>query len=202
MTGIRWSREIIPQKSRGAIWIMVGRPRKIGKRERNGRIARTYENPRAQIAAQPHRLAVAPQYREWPEAESEFGRMMLRGVITPAQFEAGSRYAQLAASYRAVWDMPPLTPRAVDLTHHGVAVSQGMASEQARAIKRRYDEAFEACAEAGNRAQRAVKDHAVFDRKVSDFGALEYLRRGLDKLIHHFGIDERLQIRLSVRNAR
>ncbi len=38
---LRWSRELVSVKRKGAIWIMVGRPRKIGKRERNGRIART-----------------------------------------------------------------------------------------------------------------------------------------------------------------
>src|SRR5687768_5485993 len=71
--GLRWSKELIPIRKRGAIWIMVGRPRKIGKRERNGRIARTYENPKAQVANQPHRRGVVVQLRECEEAGTEFG---------------------------------------------------------------------------------------------------------------------------------
>lgn len=38
---LRWSKELIPIRKRGAIWIMVGRTRKIGKRERNGRVSRS-----------------------------------------------------------------------------------------------------------------------------------------------------------------
>ncbi len=64
-----------------------------------------------------------------------------------------------------------------------------MASEQAKRIKDRYDAAFEALGEAGNRAQRVVKDCAIWDRRVDDFDKLKLLRAGLDKLIHHFGID-------------
>jgi hypothetical protein len=173
---------------------MVGRPRKIGKRERNGRIARVYENPKAQVAAQPHRLDVLSKYREWPEAESEFGRLMLNGRITPAQYQAGRLYAGLADSYRAVWDMPRIHPAGIDLTRVGVSQGREMASDHARSVKRRYELAFEACMEAGHRAQRAVKDHAIFERKISDFGTIDQLKAGLDKLVVHFGIDPKLQI--------
>ena len=173
---------------------MVGRPRKIGKRERNGRIARVYENPKAQVAAQPHRLAVLSKYREWPEAESEFGRLMLNDKITPAQYEAGRLYAGLADSYRAVWDMPRIHPAGIDLTRVGVSQGREMAPDHARSVKRRYELAFEACMEAGHRAQRAVKDHAVFERKISDFSTLDLLKAGLDRLVVHFGIDPKLQI--------
>jgi len=192
VTGLSWTREIIP-RGRGAIWIMVGRPRKIGKRERNGRIARVYENPKAQVAAQPHRLDVLSKYREWPEAESEFGRLMLNDKITPAQYEAGLLYARLAARYRAILGLPPIHPVGMDLLRSG-----GMSGEApdglARLVRRQYDKAFEACMEAGHRAQRAVKDHAIFERKISDFGTLDLLKAGLDRLVVHFGIDPKLQI--------
>lgn len=46
MTGIHWQREFIRYK-RGAASIMVGRPRKIGKREANGRISRIKDDPDA-----------------------------------------------------------------------------------------------------------------------------------------------------------
>lgn len=193
MTGIRWSREFIPFK-RGTVQIMVGRPRKRGRREPNGRVARAYVNPKAQVAAQPHRLAVSQEHREWPEAESEFGRLMLRGVITPAQHEAGRRYAGLASSYRAVLGIPPLHPRSPDLLSPGPALRGDFSTETARGIKDRYDKAFEVLGDAGRKALRAVRDHAVFERKVDSFETLDHLRRGLEKLVDHFGLDRNLEI--------
>ena len=195
MTGIRWSREIIPVKRKGAIWIMVGRPRKIGKRERNGRIARAYENPKAQVAGQPHRQSVAKQFREWPEAESEFGRLLLRGGITRSQYDAGMRFAELSVALCAVYDVPSPYPHAMDLTRVRGCMSQGMPSERARKIKDAYMAAFDACVEAGKAAQRAVKDYIVLDKPVGDFDSLKALVGGLVKLVEHFGLDARLQIR-------
>lgn len=173
---------------------MVGRPRKIGRREPNGRLARTYVNPKRQVAEQPHRLAVASEYREWPEAESEFGRLMLKRQITPAQYEAGKAYAELAAQYRAALQAPPIHPIGLDLSRVGKGSSGGMPDDTARTIKRRYDGAFEACGKAGNKAQRAVKDHAVFEKRVPDDDMLKLLIRGLNELVAFFHIDERLQI--------
>lgn len=193
MTGIRWSREFIPFR-KGAIQIMVGRPRKAGRRKPGGRLAQIYINPKAQIAAQPHRLAVGREYREWPEAESEFGRLMLRGVITPAQYEAGRRYSGLASSYRVVLGIPPLHPRSPDLLNPGPVLRGDLSTDTARGIKDRYDKAFEALGDAGRKALRAVRDHAVFERKVDSFEALDHLRRGLEKLIDHFGLDRNLEI--------
>lgn len=157
-------------------------------------MAQTYINPKAQVAAQPHRLSVAPEHREWPEAESEFGRLMLRGVITPAQYEAGRRYAGLASAYRVVLGIPPIHPRSPDLMTSGSSTRCDLSTDEAQSIKDRYDLAFEACGNAGHKALRAVKDHAVFERKVDSFDALDHLRSGLEKLVDHFGLDRSLEI--------
>ena len=192
--GIRWSREIIPVKRKGAIWIMVGRPRKIGKRERNGRIARTYENPKAQVAAQPHRQSVPKQFREWPEAESEFGRLLIRGGITKSQYDAGMRFTELSVALCAVYDVPSPYPHAMDLTRVRGAMGPGMPSDAARKIREAYNKAFDASMEAGRAAHRAVKDHVVLDKPVGDFDSLTALSRGLSRLVDHFGLDARLQM--------
>jgi hypothetical protein len=192
---LRWSRELVSVKRKGAIWIMVGRPRKIGKRERNGRIARTYENPKAQVAAQPHRQSVPKQFREWPEAESEFGRLLLRGGVTRSQYDAGIRFAELSVALCAVYDVPSPYPHAMDLTRVRGAMGPGMPSEQARKIKDAYMAAFDASMEAGRVAHRAVKDHVVLDKPVGDLDSLTALSRGLSRLVDHFGLDARLQIR-------
>lgn len=195
MTGIRWSRKIIPIRKRGVIWIMVGRPRKIGKRERNGRIARSYENPKAQVASQPHRAGVMAKYREYPEAGTEFGRLLLRGGITRSQYDAGTRFTELCVAMCAVYDVPSPHPRAMNLTNVRGSVSQGMPSERARRIIDGYNRAFEACGDAGRAAQRAVKEHVVLDRPVGDFDSLKSLSSGLSKLVDHFGLDARREIR-------
>lgn len=171
---------------------MVGRPRKKGKREANGRVQRVYVNPKAQVAAQPHRIAVPKKLRETPEAESEFGRMMLNGTITRAQYEAGRRYAELAARYRAVKGYPPIHPIAMDLLQSGGGISGEAPANVVRAAVQAYDAAFCACAP--HKVQRAMAHHAVFERKVDDFETLGLLRIGLDKLIAHFHIDPKLTL--------
>ncbi len=173
---------------------MVGRPRKIGKRKPSGRLAQTYVNPKAQVAAQPHRRSVPVKFRELSEAESEFGRLMLRGGITPAQKEAGEAYARLAAALRAVYDAASPNPRAINLTNSGGSNGRELTSEYAEQIKLKHRRAFEACGEAGNKAPRAVKEHVILDKPVADFESLKVLKSGLDKLVVFFGIDKALQI--------
>jgi hypothetical protein len=194
MIGIVWSRQTVKRK-RGAIWIMVGRTRKIGRREKNGRVARTYENPKAQVAAQPHRLGVPAKYRQWPEAESEFGRLLLRGGITRSQYDAGMRFTELCVATCAAYEAASPHPHAIDLTRVGVSVGKGMPSEKAKAIIASYNKAFEKCMEAGRPALRSVKDHVILDKPVGDFESLRLLVCGLIKLVDHFGLDARLQIR-------
>jgi hypothetical protein len=190
--GIRWSREIIPIRKRGAIWIMVGRTRKIGRRQPNGQLARAYINPKQQVAQQPHRLAVViSKYREWPEAESEFGRLMLNGLVTPAQYEAGKQYAELAARYRSALLCPPLTPSGIDLERVGCGKGGGMADGTARSVKRAYDAAFESCGP--HKYQRAIAHHVIQDRHA-EIEARKLLKAGLDKLVDHFGIDPKLPL--------
>lgn len=194
MKRIIWRREFI-QIRNGAKQIMVGRPRKIGKRQPNGQLARVYINPREQVASQPHRRNVAKKFRQWPEAGSAFGRLMIRGTITPAQYEAGIMFTELVAAFCAVYDIPSPHPHGIDLSRVGVSRGQEMPPHVAEAIKRRYNDAFDACSEAGNKAQRAVKDHAVRDVPVGDFETLALLKKGLDKLVVHFALDPRKQIR-------
>jgi hypothetical protein len=199
MTGLRWSRELVSVKRKGAIWIMVGRPRKIGKRKPCGRLAPVYVNPKAQVARQPHRQSVPKKCREWPEAESEFGRSLLRGAITPAQHAAGMRFTELSVALCAVYDVPSPYPHAMDLTRVRGAMGPGMPSDVATAIRSAYGAAFEACAKAGRKPQRAVKDCVVLDRAIGDFETLRLVRLGLDELVRHFGIDPKLELDRRVR---
>jgi hypothetical protein len=177
--------------------IMVGRKRKNLKREPSGRPSRAYENPKLQVMMQPHRRDIPDKLKDGPEAESSFGRLMCLGIITPAQHEAGKRYRQISFDYREVYhNAPSPHPKAISLLL--VSGGGGDGAEPHREtllwIKRVYDAAFEALGEAGNRAQRAVKDHAVFEKPCPDEFSRALLRRGLDRLVEHYGIDPRLKI--------
>lgn len=171
---------------------MVGRPRKRGRRQPNGQLARAYLNPKAQVAAQPHRSVVPMRYREHPEAESEFGRLMFRGMITPAQYEAGRRYAELAARYRSVKGYPPIHPIAMNLLRTSGGVGADAPDHVIDAAVRDYDAAFCACEP--HKVQRAVTHHAVFERKVEDPASLALMLIGLNKLVEHFHINPKLTL--------
>lgn len=170
---------------------MVGRPRKIGKRERNGRIQRVYENPKAQVALQPHRIQVPQEYRDSAEAESEFGRLLCSRKITRAQYEAGKLYLDLASQYRAVKGYPPLHVQAIDLSAARGGLGRETPSHIIRAITDRYNSAFESIC--GQRAQKAVADYVVREQKISEFDGLDYLKLGLNDLVLHFRIDKSLR---------
>ncbi len=172
--------------------IMVGRPRKTGRREPNGRLQRGWVDTKAQVAAQPHRRDVPKSYRKWPEAESMFGRLMLNGKITPAQYVAGRQYAELAERYRAVKGYPPIHPGAMDPLRSGRGMGADAPDHVIRAAIRDYDAAFCACEP--HKVQRAVAHHAVHEMRIADFETLGLLRIGLDKLIAHFHINPELKL--------
>lgn len=193
-SGLIWKRQFVHTKQRGAIWIMVGRPRKIGKRKPCGRLAQTYVNPKAQVADQPHRRGVVVQLREREEAESEFGRLMLRGGITPAHHEAGIAFIRLCEALRAVYDAASPSPQAMDLNRRAGFPGPGMTSEEANGIKDRYAKAFERAGEAGCKAQRTLAPHVIRDEPVTDLQTLEWLKAALDRLVRFFGIDPKLKL--------
>lgn len=178
-----------------------GRKRGNGARGSTGRLKQTYENPKAQVLKQPHRMEAKAELRDRQEAESEFGRLMCNGLITPAQHEAGLRYRLAAMAYRSiVLGAQAATPQSAALLGGGKGTGAEPSRETINRIRESYNNAFEFLGNAGNRAQRAVKEHAVFERKVETNYERAALKCGLDKLIVHFGIDPRLQISHALRN--
>jgi len=74
-----------------------GRPRKPGHRYRNGNLRPKNEpaiSPAAIAATQPHRKGLGERAAD-QLAESELGRLCLRGHISALQHLAGQRYAIL-----------------------------------------------------------------------------------------------------------
>lgn len=176
---------VMTLSSRGKSFVVV--------REPNGRRQRAYVNPKKQVASQPHRMTAPKEFREDERAETVFGRIMLNGHISPAQYEAGIAWAIQVNRFKRLLNSPSPNPRSVDPSRTSGGSDNELPGHVVEAIKKAYHAAFEALAAAGNRPQRTVNSIAVYDR-FYEHGGIDQLKLGLDKLVDHFGIDPRLQI--------
>ena len=83
-----------------------GRPRKTGARHKNGHLkAVMAESPRERAARMPHRRGLGEQ-RSDPAAESELGRMRLRGEVSEPEETAGEVYARMWRGYVSTLNAP------------------------------------------------------------------------------------------------
>ena len=83
-----------------------GRPRKTGNRYKNGHLRPTLtESPREIAARMPHRRALGEKAVD-PAAESELGRMRLRGEVSEPEATAGEVYARMWRGYVATLNAP------------------------------------------------------------------------------------------------
>lgn len=82
---------------------MVGRKRKPGKRERNGRLKRetVSHGDKAVVLAQPHRLGDTDQ-----RCESPLGRFCIRYKLNHDLLKAGRDYADIVRRWRAAKGIP------------------------------------------------------------------------------------------------
>jgi hypothetical protein len=167
------------------IEIMVGRKRKKGPREPNGRVQRVKAiDPKAVAKSQPHRRGVPAALAHDPKAECMMGRLCLNGDISQTQYEAGVKYRTAVMRYRSVIE----APRASEASMAGVLAgptSGGAPISERRQIELRngYMRAFEAIEQVG--AARDVAHCAVFDRGPF---VLDKVQRGLDALAVHYGL--------------
>jgi hypothetical protein len=167
------------------IEIMVGRKRKKGLREPNGRVQRVKEiDPKAVAKLQPHRRGVPATLAHDPKAECIMGRLCLNGFLSETQYQAGVKYRTAVMRYRSAIEAPRASEASMagvlaGPTGGGVAISERPQIE----IRNGYMRAFEAIEQAG--AARDVAHCAVFDRPPF---ALEKVQRGLDALALHYGL--------------
>jgi hypothetical protein len=181
-----------------------GRPRKPGKRYPGGKLVTDREVIEARVIAfrQPHRQSVPERLRADHRAESPFGRMMLSGglgnidssdgePIGIQRYDAGMKYAVAVRRYRAhvLGGVPNSDPQSIGGFMQPGSYSSGK-EQDAADIKEKFDNAFAAVMEAGQRAAVAVKDMVVFG-KDCPIGYEKHLIWGLDKLISHYGLTRR-----------
>ena len=165
-----------------------GRKRRTGLRHPGGALVRPELDARSFAALQPHRVWLPQEKRMDQKAASPLGCLNLIGVLTDAQYLAGVRYAVVVGKYRAVIETPRSTAgsgRGYDCPGDLKCGRDGGPTCECRRRKQRYDAAFAAVLEAGQKAARAVARVAVHAEQCPR-GALADLRRGLDALARHF----------------
>lgn len=166
----------------------AGRKRKPAVARSKGRIiaAQRERQGDAREVGRAQRIARGAGDADWhdPKHGSVLGRLCLAGHITPAQHEAGARWAIVVQRFAAAWQIPMATPRAVDL--NTVRGRSGAADDPAamRRIKLAYEDGFAAMRDAGWGAVRAVTECVTRD----EVPLLLSLRAGLDALKSHFGL--------------
>jgi hypothetical protein len=154
-------------------------------------------------ALQPHRVWLPEERRLDQKAGSPLGCLNLLGVLSDAQYLAGTRYAVVVGKYRAVIE----TPRAISGAGRGYDCPGDLTCGrdgrrcECRHRKERYDEAFAAVLEAGQRAARAVARVAVHG-EACPRGGLADLKRGLDALARHFSRGRAIRARSTAAAAR
>lgn len=165
-----------------------GRKRKSGYRQPAGRVIVERPNYREQAKRWPSRADLPEPVRLAPEAETEFGKIYLRGYISEVQYRAGTIYARAVERYRSVIEGPTPSPRSIAGTQEARGAISYMDPSQAAEIKKRYDGAYMAVFEAGQRSARAVARHAVYHHRLAHPDDLLYLKLGLTALARHYGL--------------
>jgi hypothetical protein len=168
-----------------------GRPRKVGRRDRAGRLRPVVDSPRVVAASMPHRKGLGELAAD-QRAETELGRLVLRGQLDATLGLAGETYLALWRGYVFSLGGPQ------QLAHgdgHGFSCD-GCPDAEARRwcrcdFRRRiWLEAQRALSEEGWWLLGMVSLVVLHDRPCLP-GELAALRAGLSVLACHFGLRPR-----------
>src|SRR5262245_64131701 len=167
-----------------------GRPRKAGQRYRSGdrrKPAKPAVSPREIAAGMPHRRGLGDLAVD-QRAESELGRLVLRGQLDATQGQAGETYLALWRGY--VWTLAG--PRELAQGDgHGFSCAGCAEVKHCRCWFRRkaWEEARTVLWDAGGAMLLAMVEYTVLeDRPPQYLGTLQF---GLAVLARHFGLTAR-----------
>src|SRR5207344_2567746 len=157
-----------------------GRPRKTGPRHKNGHLkAVMAESPRERAAHMPHRRGLGERSSD-PAAESELGRMRLRGEVSEPEETAGYVYARMWRGYVSTLNAPASPGEA----QGRVSACAGCPTPADRKyclcdLRRRiYAEAASVLVQTGSGVSPTVHAVVILDRQCP-FSSLELLKMGL-----------------------
>jgi len=171
-----------------------GRPRKNGHRYRNGNLRPSHDpaiSPAQVAATQPHRQGLGDHAAD-QLAESELGRMVIRGVITRLQCLAGQRYAAQWRAYLATLDGPrsPQRGRGRGNPCGGCPTATDQRTCACDLARRLWARSTFALQAADPEAVVMIARVACWDVACPPW-ALPVLRRGLDALAESLGLTTR-----------
>ena len=166
-----------------------GRPRKAGPRHKNGHLkAVMVESPRERAAHMPHRRGLGEQALD-PAAESELGRMRLRGEVSEPEATAGEIYARMWRGYVSTLNAPATPGEA----QGRVSACTGCPWPEDRKYclcdlrKRIYAEAVRVLVSTGRGVAPVVNAVVILDRQCP-FQDVATLKLGLTALAEHYGL--------------
>ena len=190
---------------------MVGRKRKAGNRENNGRLQRERNDPALVAARMPHRAWIPSRtddrgrvidQRRDHKAENPFGRLCLVGSVTPSEYTAGQRFLTDYRRYRVVIDSPrestpSLTGRLSRSDYSEgdapipLRIQKPMSDQEAQDRTKAYMKAVEAI-KADNlgrptpRHNLLVLNSVVIHERELQPGDREFLKAALQRLEGHY----------------
>ena len=185
----------------------MGRRRKPGKREPNGKLSRVPADVAARrkdgldreeqdtiavaIEARQRVFGLPPAISRDQMVGSAVGRYCLQGIITRVQYDAAVLYLADCEAYSHAIGTPGI-PRAVDLNRIGGKDNHENITK-AKAAMARYDAMVKAVrakqTEIGNMGNIFGALDAVIRRDVQLEHLLGDLRLGLNALVKHYGVD-------------
>jgi len=167
-----------------------GRPRKTGPRHKNGHLkAVMAESPRERAAHMPHRRGLG-EHAVDQGAESELGRLGLRGLLTDNQVLAGKTYADLWRQYIGTLDGPrwPWRGQGRGLACLGCPTAEQKKNCACARVRRSYAASGVALWSSGGTAAHLVRLVAIEGLECAA-SCLDILRLGLDALVQHYGLN-------------
>lgn len=176
----------------------AGRKRKLNaSRYPNGQVHKPiHDSPRLVAMAMPHRKSLRENLQLDQRAESQLGRMRLRGQISESQFLAGARFSKVVGAYMATITPPSQLGgrgRALDCGGLCEVPEPGKINQDCLCARRRvaYMAAFDhLMAIAGHRGAVAVKTVVCHNEPCPAY-LCSALGWGLSALSQHFGIGKR-----------
>jgi hypothetical protein len=169
-----------------------GRPRKNGPRHSNGHLKRQpADSPRAMAARMPHRRGLGEHLLD-QLAESELGRMVLRGELDATLALAGETYARLWRGYLTTLDAPrwPWRGQGRETACAGCPAPDERKWCRCDLLRRIWREAYTALVSTGGGVEALVR-RVVIDDVACPAEGLPGLIRGLSVLALRFGLTRR-----------
>ena len=159
----------------------VGRKRKNGEREANGRLSRALAS-RESVAGTMRDLAIIHRERLDPALGSPIGCMLREGKILTAEYDAGVKFAALRAAADRALGLPPRNPAALDYNAaRGLSLTAERDPENDRAVIRAYDDA-EAVLGTRSPELAALQAIVIYTAHPSGYEQFLALKKGLSML--------------------